>query len=89
MIQENTKPSNELELEGKTYIRPPKLMQLSIQDLLFKYRAIEYSLLVNETPEVCTCIGVLESPVIFYNEEGACSPTVKTFLLLGLQVHKS
>jgi hypothetical protein len=73
--------------EELTCIVPPKLIQLSTQDLLLKHRAIEYSLLMSEKTENCTSIGILESPVIFYNEEGACSPIVKTFLLLGLQVY--
>ena len=83
-IQENKLTVNNT--DKTTCIQPPKLIQLSTQDLLLKHRAIEYSLLMSESTEVCTSIGILESPVIFYNEEGACSPVVKTFLLLGLQV---
>ena len=88
-IQENKKNIENTVVETsstKTCIIPPKPMQLSTQNLLLNYRAIEYSLLNNETPQVCNCICALESSVIFYNEEGACCPIVKTFLLLGLQV---
>jgi hypothetical protein len=85
--KDNMENSKENKDTNKTCIRPPKPIQLTTQNLLVNHRAIEYGLFNHEKPIDCTCICVIESPVIFYNEEGACCPIVKTFLLLGLQVN--
>jgi hypothetical protein len=32
------------------------------------------------------CVAILDSPVVYWNVEGACSPITRNFLLIGMDV---
>ena len=66
-----------------------KSNNFAIHDTMRTHRAVEYDLdyLNKNQKATCRCIGLLDSEVVYWNLEGPCRPTVRAFLLLGLDVN--
>jgi hypothetical protein len=64
-----------------------KANYLAIQDVLKRHRAVDVNLINRNEKSKCSCLGVLESVVIFWNFEGPCTASSKTFLLIAFEVN--
>jgi hypothetical protein len=62
---------------------------MAIENLRRSHRAIDINILSLRSIAVsyARCMTILESPVVYWSLEGACSPTGTSFLVIGLDVN--
>jgi hypothetical protein len=90
-LQKSVEDQEETENQAQLYQKETRKRTINftiVEQMKKQHRAIDINVVSLRYLELSTarCMTVLDSPVVYWNVEGACSPITRNFLLIGMDV---